>query len=348
MQHASRAGGSGSPGGDDPFPSSVLRDAALKPSSRLAYNKNFEAFMNYSQLTYQQLDALTPSELDWKIAHFIEHLYHTGRSFSFAEKAMAAVRFRRPNIDSRFGVSMQTLRGWRNIRAPTAKSYPPITWELCVVFAVLLAREGYHAEAVGLLVAFDCYLRVSELVSIRYCDVVMRDDPRMGRAHTGMAIALPQTKTGPNQWVSLKDPAVADLLTDHISRRPSNSSDTDRVFPFAAARLRRLLRLVATAAGVGDAGYVPHSLRHGGATADFQRGATVEQVMFRGRWRHMESARRYVQQGKSALTKNKVAPQLNQLGQVLDNCLVQLLLHIFDTVPRVSAASRKQTRFNTM
>jgi len=60
-----------------------------------------------------------------------------------------------------------------------------------------MARSGYHAEAVASLLAFHCFLRVGELTRLRICDVVMPG--RMGRAHSGMAVCLPLTKTGRNQ-----------------------------------------------------------------------------------------------------------------------------------------------------
>ena len=94
------------------------------------------------------------------------------------------------------------------------KSHPPLTWELTVVIACTLARSGYHAPAIAMLVGFDCYLRVSEITGLRRCDVVMSHDARMGRAHTGMAVCLPQSKTGLNQSVSVQIPDALHALDE--------------------------------------------------------------------------------------------------------------------------------------
>ena len=322
---------------------SALRDAAVAPATRITYTKQLSAFLNYSDITPQQLVSLDAADLDLQLAHYIAYLHSTGRSYTHASHALNGLVFQRPEMRLRLGISHQALRGWGRLK-PT-RSYPPITWELTVLFAVLLAREGHHAPAVGLLLAFDCYLRVSEMTRIRYCDVVMPNDPRTGQAYTGMAVALPLTKTGLNQWVTIKDPAVGDILLDHIARRSPQSTDNDRVFPFTPARFRRLLTLASVAAGVGYSHYVPHSLRHGGATADFLRGVTIEQIMFRGRWKGMESARRYLQTGRAMLAAQRVPLALNQLGIILDQHIVYIMHYFFSSVEVSEPQPRKQVRF---
>jgi len=89
---------------------------------------------------------------------------------------------------------------------------------------------------------------------------------------------------------------------------------------------------------------VPHSLRHGGATADFLNGATIEQVMFRGRWQGMQSARRYIQTGRALLAAQSVPAHLNRLGILFDDQLVAILDHLFDSVELV-LPSRRRVRF---
>ena len=44
--------------------------------------------------------------------------------------------------------------------------------------------------------------------------------------------------------------------------------------------------------------FVPHSLRHGGASVDYiSLGARrIEEILFRGRWASMQSTRHYIQQ----------------------------------------------------
>jgi integrase len=213
------------------------------------------------------------------------------------------------------------LRGWS--RLARSASHPPITWELAVVFAVTMAKWSLYPHSIATLVAFDCYLRVGELTRIRYCDVVQPNDPRMGSVHSTMALRLPDTKTGLNQWVSLQSPSVAQALHSYLRARPFQSSEL--IFPFAPHQYRQLIRSVALTLGVGHIPYVPHSLRHGGATSDFLRGHTIEQIMYRGRWKSMESARRYIQTGRALLVTLSLPAHLHETGLALSVGLVPVL-----------------------
>jgi integrase len=176
-----------------------------------------------------------------------------------------------------------------------------------------------------MLVAFDCYLRVGELTQLRLRDIVMPFDARMGSVHTGMAVCLSKTKTGLNQSVPLQSTAVAEVLCLWVRSLPQTTLPSALVFSFRPPLLRRLMREACVSLGLGHTHYVPHSLRHGGATADFLRTHSVEHVQFRGRWRSMESCRRYVQSAQALLAQQQVPPELNDLGQQLSCSLVQVM-----------------------
>jgi hypothetical protein len=89
---------------------------------------------------------------------------------------------------------------------------------------------------------------------------------------------------------------------------------------------------VAETLGVGHIPYVPHSLRHGGATFDYLRGRTVEQIMFRGRWVAMESARRYIQTSRALLIMLHIPAQLGQTAAMLAPHVDALLPLLMDSV----------------
>ena len=171
----------------------------------------------------------------------------------------------------------------------------------------------------------------------------MPNDPRMGRAHTGMAVCLPRTKTGLNQSVALQDPVVADVLAEWVHRLGLPSSSTECIFSFTPSHLRRLMQNACWSLGLGTTPYVPHSLRHGGATHDFLRTHSIEHVQFRGRWKSMESSRRYIQMARAMLTKHQVPQRLNQLGEELGDSLLEVMLHLFDTVAAKEPRARRVT-----
>jgi integrase len=310
-----------------------LQDLALAPASLTSYNRSLRNFLIHSRLSPQQLLTEPAMRLDRLLAVYIQHSFDTASPFTYAAHALHAVVYHRPDVKSQLYISRQCLKGWERVK--TTASHPPLTWELTVAIACWLARAGFHAPAVAMLVAFDCYLRVGELTRIRLRDVVMPSDARMGDAHTGMAVCLARTKTGLNQSVALHRPAVAAVLCGWIQSIQSLSGPDANpvIFPFSADRLRHLMRTACVHLGVGHTAYVPHSLRHGGATADFLLSGSIERVQFRGRWKSMESVRTYVQTARALLAAQAVPATLNALGKQLSAELVPVMAHFLGAVP---------------
>ena len=326
---------------------SDLRDSALAPSTIKTYSKQLHHFLTHTRLTLQQLPSLPAERLDALLADFINHLYRTGAPAAYGNHVIGGVLHQLPRMRDKLFESRLCLRGWRNRSSTT--SHPPLTWELAVLFAVVMSCNGHHAESLGVLLSFDCYLRVGELTSLRVSDVVLPHDSRMGHSHTGMALRLARTKTGVNQWVSLRDSAVADLLELHVRALASTTDAAAFVFPFSPAHFRRLIRQCASLCGIGSTPYVPHSLRHGGATRDFLLGDTIEQIMFRGRWKAMDSARVYIQTGRALLAAQAVPDSLCQLGARIDERLQHVLrllwTHVPNSTPVASRTRRSKVSF---
>ena len=190
---------------------------------------------------------------------FVHHVYDTGGSKATATCALFGCIMITPSIKSDMPLTRRSLRGWTRKHPP--KPYPPLTWDLTVLIAVRILRQGHRRAAIGVLLAFDCYLRIGELVGLRHSDIADIDDARQGSGDREMVIGLRHTKTGPNKWVTVADPEVATLVRSLL--RPS-AADDELVFGLNAAKLRRLFKQACEDLGLSPL-YVPHSLRHGAA-----------------------------------------------------------------------------------
>ena len=62
--------------------------------------------------------------------------------------------------------------------------------------------------------------------------------------------------------------------------------------------------------------------------------------MFRGRWKAMESAKRYIQTGRGLLAAQQVPQHINTLGIAIDDCLVSFMQLLRLSVPSVTKSSR--------
>jgi integrase len=173
--------------------------------------------------------------------------------------------------------------------------------------------------AISLLVAWDGFLRVGELVQLVPSDIAFSLDSRLPLPpSTHGALRLRSTKTGPNRFAVLCDPRIAALLRQLVARtRPAV-----RVFPFSADQLRHAFRAACEHFGL-SAPYTLHSIRHGAATAAYAAGASIETVLERGRWASTSSARTYLQAGKALLLAHQVPPHVVRVGAVLSRHLLR-------------------------
>lgn len=320
-----------------------LRDAALGPSTLRAYSKSLDNFLTHTRHTLPELLMLRSAAIDKLLAAYLEYMFWSRGSYDYACQAVYGLIFNAPFLRHKLGEARLCLRGWKRLKQ--SRSHPPLTWELAVVFAFTMAKWGYHSEAVATLLAFDCYLRVGELTRIQYHDVLQPHDPRTGSAQCNMAVRLAVAKTGLNQSVTLQSPAVAAVLRAYLLAFPFLSED--RIFQFTPSWFRVLLHRVSVAHGLGHIPYVPHSLRHGGATSDFLRGATIEQIMFRGRWVSMESARRYVQTCQAMMIIQSIPPAVHSLGLQLVPELSALMCTLLEAIPsrRKQGMAERRVRF---
>ena len=323
---------------------STLRDAALAPTTLRAYNKHLSIFLSFVGCSLRALLRRPPQQIDALLARYIDSRFAQQGSYEYACQALFGLIYRCPALRLQLGEARLRLRGWKKIlqQLRQSRSHPPLTWELTALFATVMAKWGRHAEAVATLLAFDCYLRVGELTRLTYEDVLQPNDPRVGSAYTGMALRLGVTKTGPNQSVTLAKPQVQTVLLHYLGAYPFLTHQ--RIFPFSPDAFRLLLRQVAEALGLGHIPYVPHSLRHGGATYDYLRGHTVEQVMFRGRWVAMESARRYIQTSRALLIMLHIPAQLGYTAAIMAPHVDSLLPLLMDSVQQQHRRGR--VRFN--
>lgn len=317
--------------------SSTLRDAALSKSTLRSYNNNLNKFLTHTRLSLSQLTMLRPTLIDQRLSEYIDSQYLAKGSYDYASQTLFGLIHRCPRLRHQLGEARLRLRGWKKLKH--SRSHPPITWELAVVFATTMAKWGRHAEAVATLLAFDCFLRVGELTRILYHDVVMPNDPRMGSAHTGMVVRLARAKTGLNQSVSLENVQVQRALHQYLQAYPF--LEEDRIFPFTPSSFRTLIKDVANSLGLGEIPYVPHSFRHGGATYSHLRGATIEQIMYRGRWVALESARRYIQTARALLIIQTIPQRLNDTGRVLAPTIDVVLGHLMSKVPSTAKQDRR-------
>jgi hypothetical protein len=226
------------------------------------------------------------------------------------------------------------LKGWAK-RYPSVP-WPPVTWPVAVAVAVRMATNGSPAGGLGVLLAFDCLLRVGELVALRACDVVESGDKRVGGGFDGMWLRLARTKTGDNKSVRVRSEAVRVLVRRAIAGMPGNN----RLYPFTVSTFRRDFKVAAAQLGVSS-DVVVHSLRHGGATHLFTEAKLdIAAIAEHGRWASVDSARHYLQACRALLMARRAEPVVG-LGRRL---AVDLVLAMSLAQKHLAAAAAAASR----
>lgn len=284
-----------------------LQQAAYAAATRKKYLTAVNAFLSFAQDLGE--DPPDPAGLDELLNDYIHHLYMCEAGKSRAHDTVYGVLMLRPELKGHLPVSMLALRGWNKLHP--VLSYPPLTWELTVIIAIKMAVRSWPL-AVGTLLAFDCFLRVGELVGLKREDVADSADARLGASFKGMALRLRRTKTGPNQWVEVERKEVMTLLRGVVA----STKPGQLLFPVSTEVYRNHFKSACADLGLSKS-YVPHSLRHGGATTRYLAGTPMEDILLRGRWATTKSARRYIQSGRALLLSMQVPPALAKAGPIL-------------------------------
>jgi len=137
------------------------------------------------------------------------------------------------------------------------------------------------------------------VLGIRYEDVADVGDPRRDD-RGGMYIRLARTKTGPNQHVQVFDSHIVGI----VRALRDAAGPGARLFPVSANVFRKRFEHECAVNGLPH--FVPHSLRHGGATYLSACGWPNADVRRRGRWKNSDSANHYIQEGPAAILALKV------------------------------------------
>lgn len=188
-----------------------------------------------------------------------------------------------------------------------------------------MVRAGHYRFGVATVLGFDCLMRINEFMSLRAEDVVdgaSGNDYRLGVEYRKMSIRIKKAKTGVNQSVDVEDEAVAELIRSLLRfTRPnallfgSDSHDFYTVFKACCADLGLVVP------------YVPHSLRHGGATRLHLRGVPIDDILRRGRWQGSKSARIYIQSTKAVSIAITIPDHLKSISATLASDLALSFAH---------------------
>jgi len=314
--------------------------ARVKDKTRQRYRKAVNDFITWCD--ENNIEAERTRDLDWALSEYMHDEYerNDGRGRSHAAYVISGLQLFVPLFRGKLRLSAEALKGWTRIHP--GRRHPPLTWSLAVAIAAQLARWGRFEMAVGTLLAFVSLLRIGELTSVRVGDFLdaNSDDSRVDEVRVS-GLRLRKTKTADNLFAEIHHEDVLTLLRRVVSHKHRS----EKIFAFSAGSFRQWFKKAVSALHLDDR-YVPHSLRHGGATLLYMAKVPIETILHRGRWASTKSARYYVQSGEAMLLAQSVNSTSRDFGRTVAADLVGTLLRFHRLnrhpvhVPRADVGSR--------
>ena len=290
-----------------------LFEANVRPRTSSLYRTAAASFMIWYERQSGSFSSMF--HIDSHLAIYLDDLYNSQTvSFGFANQVVFGLMHLLPSWKHQLPMARRALSGWKKLRK--THSYPPMCWDLVCLLAVQMATVGWYDEALVTLIAYDGYFRTaSELLTlkVKHIGVSTKSAAQSlsSSATTTYYLRLKHTKTGANKLVTLTKPVLGSALLSFA--RIHDRSDNEVVFQFSGDHYRKRFKHACEMLGWGSVGFVPHSLRHGHATDDFEAGVPIEDILVRARWASIQSTRRYIQSGRAHLIRgrlNSILPPL--------------------------------------
>jgi len=308
-----------------------LLNIRVADTTLIVYKRAYDEYLKYC--TKRRLPISTAAEIDWALAHFLAYLSLTGQPKSRAHMAFWGLLFVRPDLARVLHFANAVRKGL--IRSHPVISRPPLTWPITVLIAVTMAKNGFVNEALATLVAFDGLLRISEFINLKIGDVALPSDSRLGsRIHKSRTVLhIRKSKTGDHQSSELYDRGVTSLLRRHI--RPYRDRLHRSLFRIRSVRdYRAVFKNAIASLHLQHCKFVPHSLRHGGATHAIRTGNSMATIQQRGRWKSASSATIYLQQAAAVRLDIRIPQRQHDYASELVGNLSEVMSRLMPSAQR--------------
>ena len=240
------------------------------------------------------------SDLDGLVCDFMELQWSRDEAVGYIADVLSGLHFFMPELRGTLRHSWRLFRQWRRVEAP--QRAPPLTvWIVKAVIARALEIDQL-AFAALFAVGYHCLLRTGELLALQFKDLELSSE-------TGV-ISLYSSKsglrTGTEEAVAVRDPLVLDLpRTLAVSQR---FCPGQKLWPYSAQFFRNRFAEHMRFFRISHLQMKPYSLRRGGATFLLQIGLPLDTILLRGRWRSLNVARLYLQDGLPQLPHLRIDP----------------------------------------
>ena len=277
-----------------------LGDQKISPCTRERYHHSLKEVAKYVNLSPQML--LRQDNLDDILSSFVEMLWEDGESRSQGSYAIAAIQHFAPDAKGRLKNAWKLMGLWQKIEQPRRAT--PLDPSLLLAFVGVFWKWKWEDLACLTVVGFAGLLRTGEMFALRRSDVVLAR-----KANQPSIIFLYDTKTAKRNLLTAEKVLIYERCAKAcLQFLCKNKNGTQRLVETAPAKYRAVWKEIVDHLGLNSFHYLPYSLRRGGATSAYKEGMTFEQLLIKGRWQNVSTARLYLDQALQELTQIQLPP----------------------------------------
>ena len=268
-----------------------LKNQVVAAKTEARYSSCFDDFLKFHKL--QRNFALPSTEVfDDMVAEFIESLWDQGEPKSQANYTLSAIQFYRPQAKHHLPWSWKLVKVWNTIEFPQRAT--PLSPEMLMALSGQAFRWRQHEFGWLLVVGFTLFLRTGELLSVQVKDVILS-------RQTGV-VYLPPSKTGKRNFLPLERVEITEKSTiQALGFLMKNKAPGEYLWSATRSQFMTLWHSIITSLKLDGMSYYPYSLRRGGASSAYRAGSSLDQLVSKGRWAHVHTARLYLDTGLQAL-----------------------------------------------
>ena len=268
-----------------------LRHQVVSAKTEERYRENYERFLRFHSL---QFSFCMPDfrVFDDMVAEFVEELWEDGEPKPYANYTLASIQFYRPECKHHLPWSWRLVKIWNQLEVPQRAT--PLSPELLMAFA----GQAFHWKQFDLgwllVVGFTLFLRTGELLALKAKDVVL--------SHQGGVIFLASTKGAKRSLIPFERVEITEKATVQALRALLKGKQPgDLLWTQSRPTFMSLWHGLVDALHLSGCNFFPYSLRRGGATSAYRAGSTLDQLVTKGRWQHVATARLYLDMGLQSL-----------------------------------------------
>lgn len=275
-----------------------LKFLGLKPRTLQSYQKALHHFFDWLESGDYRIPARF-TELDARLAQYLEHMWLDDFNITYAGHTLSALRRFHPQSRYRLPLSRQYFTNWKSVHV--CQQAVPMPAVVAAAIAGLAWTMDDTSFAVTVLLGFAAFLRTGEMISLKHQDIAVDLES------TRIILALPATKTSKqvSESVELLDSCLCPLV--HSVLKPGTT------LPFCgltANQFRARLKVYLNFFALLSFNFTAYSLRRGGASHCFATGTHFDDLLLRGRWQSVKTARIYLDSGRASLVRMAFAAEV--------------------------------------